>query len=351
MRKIKIALVSAGNIMKSRHLPALMTAKNRFEIIGIVDTSAARAEAVAKQYGIPHSAAANDENVSQIPWMQSVEAIIAAPPPKAHAPVVRSYLTAGKHVLVEKPFVTDIEAGRELIQLAAQKNLIVAVNQNFQFSGAFSRLQKVIDDSETFGAIKSFYCIQFSNDTRRLPSWGDDLPLGLFYDESPHVFYLLRRFAKGELVIKDVAAVKSRSKENTPQILNVEVDANGIPATIYSNFESPICEWYFIVFGERRYAMVDMFRDILTVLPNDGQHLMKEVFTTSFLASMQHWKGFISNGFKYVRHRLHYGMDQTHENFYQAIVRQDSSPLDNMSGADGLAVNIAQRAVCQMVRR
>jgi predicted dehydrogenase len=246
--------------------------------------------------------------------------------------------------LVEKPFVTKLSDGRALIELAAEKNLVLAVNQNFQFSSAFSRLEQLIHNGK-LGALKSFYCIQFSNDTRRLPIWGDDLPLGLFYDESPHVFYLLRRFSKGELTVKQVSHIRSSQKQNTPQILNVEVDANGLPATIYSNFESPICEWYFIVFGEKQYAMVDMFRDILTVLPNDGQHLMKEVFTSSFLASWQHWRGFIANGFKYVRRRLHYGMDVTHERFYQAIVSGDRSQLENISGEAGLAVNIAQHEV------
>ncbi len=169
--------------------------------------------------------------------------------------------------------------------------------------------------------------------------------MGLFYDESPHVFYLLRRFGGGDVAIKDVAVVGSPSGKNTPQILDITVEVNGLPGTVYSNFESPICEWFFIVFGTKRYAMVDMFRDISTVLPNDGQHLMKEVFTTSFLTTFQHWRGFIANGVKYVRHRLHYGMDITHANFYTAITTGDRSVLWNMSGEHGLAVNIAQHAV------
>ncbi len=41
---------------------------------------------------------------------------------------------------------------------------------------------------KSLGEISSLFLYQISNDKRRLPKWGDDLPLGLFYDESPHFF-------------------------------------------------------------------------------------------------------------------------------------------------------------------
>jgi predicted dehydrogenase len=346
--KIKLALIGAGNIMRTRHLPALKSNLNRFELTGILDPSAERAKEVASHFGIPNHAAVKPGRLCEEKWFQDSEAVIIATPPKTHASAVEACLLANKHVLVEKPFVTSLEEGARLVSLAEQRQRILAVNQNFQFSSSFQRLETLLERGD-LGAIRSFYCIQFSNDTRRLPSWGDELPLGLFYDESPHAFYLLRRFSKGELSIADVSYRKSLRTNNTPQILDINLFANGIPATVYSNFESPICEWYFIVFGDQKYAMVDLFRDIITVLPNDGQHLMKEVFTTSFLATIQHWRGFVRNGFKYIRKRLHYGMDCTHRNFHAAITTGDQEILFNMTGRDGLKVNEAQFAVAAKV--
>ncbi|HUI06889.1 MAG TPA: Gfo/Idh/MocA family oxidoreductase [Verrucomicrobiae bacterium] len=352
MKRLKLALIGAGNIMQTRHLPALVSAgQNRFELVGLVDRTREKCERVARQFGIPQWAVCGEsKQFGSIPWLVDAEAVIIATPPKQHAPIVRSCLSLGRHVLVEKPFVTDLAEGRTIIDSAAKGALVLAVNQNFQFSQSFHKLQQLIATGE-LGMVKSFYCVQFSNDTRRLPVWGDDLPLGLFYDESPHVFYLLRRFGGGDVTVKDVTVVGSTTGKNTPQVLNVAVEVNGLPGTVYCNFESPICEWLFIVFGTRRCGVVDMFRDILTVLPNDGRHLMKEVFTSSFLATAQHWRGFIANGFRYVRHRLHYGTDVTHANFHQAITTGDQRVLWNMTGQDGLKVNATQHAVVSLARQ
>jgi len=56
MKRLKIALVGAGNIMQSRHVPCLITARDRFEIVGVIDPSAPRAQKLAARYAIPHRA-------------------------------------------------------------------------------------------------------------------------------------------------------------------------------------------------------------------------------------------------------------------------------------------------------
>jgi hypothetical protein len=60
------------------------------------------------------------------------------------------------------------------------------------------------------------------------------------------------------------------------------------PITLNCNFESPLSEWYLMVFGENRLGIPDVFRDIYTSLPNDGTHRSADVFCTSLLATGQH---------------------------------------------------------------
>jgi len=50
--------------------------------------------------------------------------------PEHRAPVIAEALRAGKHVLSQKPFVTDLAAGRELVALARTRGVKLAVNQN-----------------------------------------------------------------------------------------------------------------------------------------------------------------------------------------------------------------------------
>lgn len=339
---IKLGIIGAGNIIQTRHIPALLKNKKLFDLVGITDLKGDRASTIAAKYSIPnHCSYTKYKSLADIKWFKEVDAVLIGIPPKEHYTMVKQCLDLGKHVLVEKPFVTDLNQGKELIALAKKKMLILGVNHNFQFASSFQALDKVLHD-KNFGKIRSFYLAQVSNDARRLPAWGDNLPLGLFYDESPHFFYLLRKFCGGDLKIRYSNIIKSKITANTPQIINCGIDANGIQTDMYLNFESPVCEWYFTVFGEHKLAFVDLFRDIITVLPNDEQHLMKEVFKTSFLATLSHWKGYLVNGFKYIQSQLYYGIDITQENFYNAITEKDPKYIEGMTGEDGLAVNNIQ---------
>lgn len=59
---------------------------------------------------------------------------------------IEKALEAGKHVLSQKPFVTDIEQGRRLVELADKKNLKLAVNQNGRWAPTFSYLREAINE-------------------------------------------------------------------------------------------------------------------------------------------------------------------------------------------------------------
>jgi len=350
MKQIKLGIIGAGNIVKTRHLPCLYNNK-LFDIIGIIDLKDSNnINIIAKTYNIPNKCSYEKyKDLYHIKWFTEVEAVIIATPPEEHYKMIKMCLELSKHVLVEKPFVTNIQEGEELLKLANDKNLILAVNHNFQFSNSFTNLYNIIQSND-IGEIKSFYSIQMTNDQRRLPIWADSLPLGLFYDETPHVFYLLKKFSGGKLSVNNVYIHKSNIKENTPQLININLMANNIPASIYINFESPICEWYFTIVGTKQIAVIDMFRDILILLPSDGQHLMKEVFITSVLTTFYHWKGVFFNGIKYILKKLYYGFDITHGNFYKAIINNDQSYIKFMTGEDGLDVNKIQFTIIDKSR-
>jgi predicted dehydrogenase len=57
---------------------------------------------------------------------------------------IRKALENNKHVLSQKPLVTDINVGRELVELADQKNLKLAVNQNGRWAPYFSYLREAV---------------------------------------------------------------------------------------------------------------------------------------------------------------------------------------------------------------
>lgn len=95
-----------------------------------------------------------EENLSKL------DAVIIATPPNTHFEIAEYFLKEGKHVLVEKPFVGDGERGKELIDLASEKNLILMAAHINIFNPGIIALKKLIDEGELG---KVFYLISERN--------------------------------------------------------------------------------------------------------------------------------------------------------------------------------------------
>ncbi|WP_346861666.1 Gfo/Idh/MocA family oxidoreductase [uncultured Draconibacterium sp.] len=84
-----------------------------------------------------------------------------------HYSLVKEALNNGLHVLVEKPFVLDVEKGEELIELARRKNLILMVAHVVRFMSPYKKLVEIIH-SEKYGKPSFLSLTRFSG----LPVWG-----------------------------------------------------------------------------------------------------------------------------------------------------------------------------------
>src|SRR5688500_7094220 len=56
--------------------------------------------------------------------------VVIASPNHTHAPLARAALTAGKHVVVDKPFTLDLREARELVSLAGRHGRVLSVLQD-----------------------------------------------------------------------------------------------------------------------------------------------------------------------------------------------------------------------------
>lgn len=83
-----------------------------------------------------------------------VDAVAVITPVWTHYDLAKAALEHGKHVFVEKPFTATSDQGRELIDLAAAKNLVIMVDHTFLFTGAVKKIRQMVDEG-TLG--KLFY--------------------------------------------------------------------------------------------------------------------------------------------------------------------------------------------------
>jgi len=343
---LRAAAVGLGWVTAHRHLPALLR-NPAFELAGAIDRHPGRAADVARRFGLARHAETDD--LAKVEWLDEVDAVVIGAPPMAHARLAQTALAMGKHVLTEKPFAMTVGEGEAMVAAARAHKRVLAVVHNFQFSRAARRLEADLAQNR-LGSVRRIAAVQFGNPRRRLPSWYEQLPLGLFYDESPHFFYLLRHLAGGALELQRAHGVAGRDGAKTPALLSLLYrNARGIPVTVDCQFYSAVSEWYLMVTGERALGIMDVFRDIYIRLPNDGAHALPQILRTSACAIFQHAVQHIPNGIAYVRNRLDYGNDEVFSRFARAA--ESGTPPAGISADDALAVLKLQHEAAGAVAR
>jgi predicted dehydrogenase len=131
---MNVALVGVGRIAEAAHLPAWRQ-QAAARVTVLVDMDLPRAEAVARAWQIPE-------------WTADQAAVLARPdigavdiclPPHLHASATEACLTAGKHVLLEKPMATTLEDGQRLVAAARAARPVLMIAENWPFSSAARR--------------------------------------------------------------------------------------------------------------------------------------------------------------------------------------------------------------------
>ncbi|MEM7766606.1 MAG: Gfo/Idh/MocA family oxidoreductase, partial [Pseudomonadota bacterium] len=124
MDALKVGVAGAG-VFGNYHAQKA-AASARTELIGVFDVDAARADAVAAEYGA--------RGYDAFPAMlEACDAVVVAVPATYHEALVGEALDAGCHVLVEKPLALTAEAARRLAGLAVTKGLVLQVGHQERF--------------------------------------------------------------------------------------------------------------------------------------------------------------------------------------------------------------------------
>ena len=132
MEKLKIGMIGAGNIACNAHLPAYAKCNNA-TVVAIMDINRERAEAAAKQYGIPKVYDTLEELLAD----EEVQAVDICTWNNGHAPCAIAAAKAGKHVMCEKPLTVSDECAyaiQEAIKEAGVK-FFLAVPGRFGHRG------------------------------------------------------------------------------------------------------------------------------------------------------------------------------------------------------------------------
>jgi len=138
MDKVKAGIIGTGNISG-----IYFRNGSRFESLEIVacaDIDVERAIAKGAEYGVRGC------TVEELLADPEIEMVINLTIPRAHAPVNLKALEAGKHVYVEKPLAVTCEEGREVLELAGRKGLLVGSAPDTFLGGGIQTCVKLIEE-------------------------------------------------------------------------------------------------------------------------------------------------------------------------------------------------------------
>jgi predicted dehydrogenase len=111
------------------------------KLISVCDLNAERLASVQARY----PAVEVTTSVDDIMRDPRVHAVLIATPVSTHFRLAMSALMAGKHVLVEKPMTASSEEGRKLVDEAARRGLVLAVDHTFVHTGAVRKMRELVD--------------------------------------------------------------------------------------------------------------------------------------------------------------------------------------------------------------
>ncbi|PTM53306.1 oxidoreductase [Desmospora activa] len=137
-----------------------------------------------------------------------VDLVVVATPNDSHFSLARQALLAGKHVVVDKPFVIHSWQGEELDKLAKERGRVLSVFHNRRWDNDFLTLRSCIE-SGRLGEVHTYHAQWNRYRPHVRDRWRerDEVGAGTLYDLGSHLIdQVLTLFGEPETVTADVLA-------------------------------------------------------------------------------------------------------------------------------------------------
>jgi len=137
MSKLKVAVIGVGSL-GAIHAKIYDSMKD-VELVGVCDTNKNRLSHIA--YDLKVEGFANYTDL-----IDKVDAASIVVPTKDHFRIAKEFLKKGVHLLIEKPIAQTVEEADELLSIAKDKSLALAVGHIERFNAAVEAIQSIKGD-------------------------------------------------------------------------------------------------------------------------------------------------------------------------------------------------------------
>ncbi|MGK0189770.1 MAG: putative dehydrogenase [Verrucomicrobiales bacterium] len=167
----RIGLIGAGGITEY-HLRAY--SKHGLNVVAIANPTLEKAQLRRDEF-YPQANVYTDAGT--IFADDSIDVVDIATYPNERVALIEQAIDAGKHVLSQKPFVTDLDVGQRLVDKADARGVLLAVNQN----GRWAPHYRYISQAIRAGIIGEISTIDFAQ------QWDHRWTVGTTFEEIHHL--------------------------------------------------------------------------------------------------------------------------------------------------------------------
>ena len=224
-------MIGCGGI-SAQHLNAYRHAG--YNIVALCDRNESKAIARRDEF-FPQAEVFTD--FRDLPARRDIEVVDITTHPADRVELIEAALLAGKHVLSQKPFVTDIVVGERLVNLAEERGLQLAVNQNARWAPHFSYIRQAIQ-AGLIGDVQSVNFTLHWDHSWIIGTAFEQIEHLLFYDFGIHWFDLIQAFFPAPRFPRQIYATTTRAvgqQAKPPMLAQAMIEFDDAQASISFN--------------------------------------------------------------------------------------------------------------------
>lgn len=215
-KKVRYAVVGAGNIAQVAVLPAFRHAKENSELVALISGDAEKLEELGERYSIQHLGSYDDfENVLDA---ARIDAVYICTPNTAHTDLAVRAAQRGIHILCEKPLATSVEDCERMREACERNDVELMVAYRLHFEAANLKAIELARSGKlgTPRLFSSFFShVVRPGDIRRDPEVGG----GASYDLGVYCVNAARHLFAAEPIEVFAQAIQKEGVDDTTTVL------------------------------------------------------------------------------------------------------------------------------------
>ncbi len=256
-----IGILGCGHI-SGAHLKAWARVPD-VRVAGVFDLNRELAEKRSREFNVPIA-----ESLAQL--IASSDVVDICTPPQTHAALASQVIAADKHLVLEKPVVTDLADWEKMVEQLKTSPSQIAVIHNMKVAEAVRQAKRWVDAGKigTIIRIQREFLTSPAQDRMLVGDkhWSHSLPGGRWFETLPHELYLTHYFAVA-LPVSHVTALHTPDAPSGAPADEVLVTLKGerCIATIHFSAHCEQNRRVFTVQGTHGRIVVDILADYATL--------------------------------------------------------------------------------------